>query len=99
MSKFTFHSDPAHGWLEVPVTAVIELGLVPSSFTAYSYQSRDGSVLFLEEDCDAPTFLEAYKAHKGTANLGFDERHYEASHWIRELDRIVSAEELDEIWF
>jgi len=100
MSKFTFHSDPAHGWLEVPVTEVIQLGLVPSSFSAYSYQSADGGVLFLEEDCDAGIFIEAYRAHHGSSNLAFAEKYHPTDHWIRDLDRIVSADELrDEIWF
>lgn len=49
-----FHSDPSHGWLEVPIQMIDELGVKVST---YSY--RHGTDAFLEEDIDAPNFIRA----------------------------------------
>lgn len=56
---YIFHEDPGHGWLEVPVEDICELGIV-TDISRYSYQR--GQIAYLEEDCDAPRFLEALKA-------------------------------------
>lgn len=61
---FTFYSDPGHGWLKVSVADVLAVGLDPIDFSRYS--PRRGVTLFLEEDCDAPKFLRAWKAKHGT---------------------------------
>ena len=55
---YEFHSDPGHGWLEVPYRDLFALGLKPQDFSVFSYK-RSG-VAFLEEDCDADIFLSAY---------------------------------------
>ena len=57
MSKFVFHSDPGHGWLQVPKKLIRELG-IGKEISSYSYQDED--FLYLEEDCDAVLFIEAY---------------------------------------
>lgn len=62
MDTFTFHSDPGHGWLEVPRKMLTEMG-IDSEITGYSYQAA-GSV-FLEEDMDAGTFFRAYMKKHG----------------------------------
>jgi hypothetical protein len=71
-----YHTDPGHGWLEVPVALVDELDITVSP---YSYQ-RGGDV-FLEEDLDMSAFLNAARS------AGWDVRYYtehtNASHWIR----------------
>ena len=54
--NYRFHIDPGHGWLEVPRADVIRSGITPSQ---YSYQ-KDGAV-YLEEDCDASAFWQAFK--------------------------------------
>lgn len=56
---FTFWTDPGHGWLEVRVAEAAIVGLKPSDFSECSY--RTGQRLFLEEDCDAPLFINAWK--------------------------------------
>jgi hypothetical protein len=84
MQTFTMHSDPSHGWLEVPVTELLKANLTPSDFSAYSYQK--GSVVYLEEDCDAPVFIRSYEAHVGP--ISFAEKFSNYSHWIRNLPRI-----------
>lgn len=47
-------SDPGHGWLVVMKEDVIASG---AKITPYSYEA-DGLV-YLEEDCDAGSFIEA----------------------------------------
>jgi len=65
MQTFTFYTDPGHGWLAVRVQDLRTAGLSAADFTPCSHVSGDGCVLFLEEDCDAPKFLEVYKARHG----------------------------------
>jgi hypothetical protein len=57
--------DPGHSWLAVPMDEVIESGCEVSVF---SYV-KDNHV-YLEEDCDAPAFLDALDIpHSRVANL------------------------------
>ena len=68
MHTFTFHSDAGHGWVEVPLAVLKDLGIA-DKITSYSYMrtcTRDGVTAYLEEDCDAGTFLKAYTAKHGT---------------------------------
>jgi len=84
MTQFTFHTDPSHGWLEVPVVDLIAIGFAPSDFSAYSY--RQGDVVYLEEDCDAPVFIHTYEVKVGP--LSVVEVSSQKTHWIRSLPRI-----------
>ena len=59
MAHFYHHTDPGHGWLAVTLNDIADVGLTPSDFTQYSYQRAD--VLYLEEDCDAGKFIDAWK--------------------------------------
>jgi hypothetical protein len=68
---FTFHTDPGHGWLEVPRKMLTELG-IDKDITPFSYQSGDH--VYLEEDCDASKFLEAYSKDRGGLPL-IDEKY------------------------
>ncbi len=56
---YTFHTDPGHGWLEVPIKDCARIGLSLDNFSKHSY--RDGNTLFLEEDCDMAVFIKAYE--------------------------------------
>jgi len=56
---YIFHSDPGHGWLEVTRAELKKLGIL-DKITDFSYQRADK--VFLEEDQDATTFIEAKKA-------------------------------------
>ena len=56
IKEYTFISDIGHGWLKVPFTELIALGL-HKDISAYSYH-RHG-MAYLEEDCDAYRFVEA----------------------------------------
>ena len=57
--KFTFISDPGHGWLILSPQWIGAVGLTVVAFSTSSYVCEDGT-LALEDDCDAPKFLEAY---------------------------------------
>jgi hypothetical protein len=50
----TFHSDPAHGWLEVQHSDLKIFGIW-GEITGYSYQNN--GTVYLEEDLDATTYL------------------------------------------
>jgi hypothetical protein len=82
---YTYHTDPSHGWLEVPVSDLMGLGLKPEDFSEYSY--RRGEFVFLEEDCDASVFVDAYVQRHG-ARPQFREVHTDSDHPIRAYDRI-----------
>lgn len=62
--EFTFHHDPGHGWLQVPITKIIDLGL-ETKVSNWSY--RNEVFAFLEEDCDMPMFLSAHNQTFGPA--------------------------------
>jgi hypothetical protein len=53
--RYTLHSDPAHGWLEVTIAELAALGIA-DRISGYSYQSRDGLTAYLEEDGDLTRF-------------------------------------------
>jgi len=63
MHMFEFHYDAGHGWMKVPRAIVRAIGLTESDFSAYSYADADH--LYLEEDCDAPAFAQAFEVMKG----------------------------------
>jgi len=76
-----WHSDPSHAWLEVSIPQLCEAGLILSDLSIYSY--RQGSTLYLEEDYDAPLYLQS----SGRACRTI-ERHLRRLHWIRLLPRV-----------
>lgn len=53
---YNFFHDPGHGWLEVPKSH-LQLLLVHDKISEYSYVL--GDKVYLEEDCDMTTFLDA----------------------------------------
>ena len=61
-NKYRFISDPAHGWLEVPVKELEQLGIA-NKISACSYIDRAGGagnhLAYLEEDCDLAIFAKA----------------------------------------
>ena len=81
---YTAHNDPGHGWLEVPASLVTALDVHPSE---YSYRSRDGGTLYLEEDCDAPTFIRAYEVKYGTVHVV--DMYHNRDCFVRSLPRVT----------
>ena len=55
-NQYTFHNDPGHAWLCVPIQELAQLGVV-NQISGYSY--LNGNNAYLEEDCDAGVFLKA----------------------------------------
>lgn len=62
-NEFTFAHDAGHGWLRVPHTMLIQLK-IHWAISEYSHVETTplGDVYWLEEDCDAPLFIDAYRA-------------------------------------
>jgi hypothetical protein len=58
-------NDPGHGWLEVSTRALYDiLGDDVAKISGYSSLSNDGKLSYLEEDCDATVFIDAYGRDK-----------------------------------
>ncbi len=72
MTEFQFHCDPGHAWLEVSIAQLCMVGLDYLDFTTCSYVGKDGS-MFLEEDCDAGKFINAYAAKYEGNDIRFKE--------------------------
>lgn len=79
--KLNFHSDPSHGWLEIPMFMIKDLG-IGEHISEYSYMSVNGRIVYLEEDVDAALFLDAVKE-----KVTFNEIHTDYSSPIRRLPR------------
>jgi hypothetical protein len=60
MKHYNFYTDSGHGWLEVDLQELINLGIA-SAISSYSYIKRsvDGTKVYLEEDCDVAKFDKA----------------------------------------
>jgi hypothetical protein len=63
MKTYKFYADPGHGWLAVKITELMELGII-TQISPYSYML--GGTAYLEEDCDAALFFNAYRDKYGT---------------------------------
>ena len=57
--KFTFISDPGHGWLKVSRADLLKYD-VAHLISGYSYMRNNH--VYLEEDIDAATFIRAVEA-------------------------------------
>ena len=77
-SNFIFIEDAGHGWLQVLPNEIRILGL-QDKISEYSYYDREKDLVYLEEDCDAPLFLKAYRAAYGD-EISYKEIVYD--HWI-----------------
>jgi len=53
--KFNFYQDPGHAWLRVPLSELHRLALT-SKISSYSFMN--GKWAYLEEDQDAPLYLD-----------------------------------------
>ena len=52
--NFIFYSDPAHGWLKVKKSLLIDLG-ISKKISSCSYMKNEYA--YLEEDCDLTLLL------------------------------------------
>ena len=78
---FPIFEDPGHGWLRVPIVLLQELGIA-HNISKFSYMK--GSFAYLEEDCDAPFFVDAMD--KMDVEVKFIEHHTDKESPIREYD-------------
>jgi hypothetical protein len=81
---FTLHTDNGHGWLRVTIAEITMLRFHINDFSRYSYRKNDD--LFLEEDCDAGKFLNAFQAMYGEPHINVE--NYNGSSPIRRYRRI-----------
>lgn len=56
--QYIFHTDPGHGWLAVKKSE-LQFLKIATKITPYSYTK--GDTVYLEEDCDAAAFNQAYE--------------------------------------
>ena len=64
MSKtYKFYADAGHEWLGVKIVELMQLGII-TQISSYSYMR--GGTAYLEGDCDASLFFNAYKDKYGT---------------------------------
>jgi hypothetical protein len=93
--RFCFYVDPAHGFLAVLAADLRAFNLSAADFTRYSYVSEDGERFYLEEDCDAPKFLAAFKAKLGADAVIFERQLASANpahNFIRRMARNTKGE-------
>lgn len=83
-STLTFHTDPGHGWLEVPISDLADVGLAIGDFSGYSYLCS--RAVYLEKDCDAGFFMRTYEAKYGK-RPDYTER-YSDPCFVRDLPRL-----------
>jgi len=81
-----FHTDPAHGWLEVN-RADLETLNIAHRISRFSYQKDDR--VFLEEDADASDYLRA--AGKKGWIITTTEKHTNHDSFIRNLQRFETG--------
>lgn len=74
-NEITLHEDGGHAWLQVPKKWLSELGIA-SEITEYSYEK--GDQVYLEEDQDVSTFVNALKKIRswdsGLVHSTYDDR-------------------------
>lgn len=82
----TFFSDSGHGWLRVPLSELRGLSI---DISDCSY--RDKQYAYLEEDCDAPAYIDAWEAKRGLGVVVGGEQHTDGESFIRRLPRWEGA--------
>jgi hypothetical protein len=87
--KIRFICDPSHGWGEVPMSLINELG-IGGEISSFSY--RKGGNAYLEEDCDLSLFLN--EMQKQGRNVAFLEEHSNYDSWVRNLPNYYYGEKV-----
>ena len=82
----TFHTDPAHGWLEVNRADLDALNIA-HKISRYSYQKGDR--VFLEEDSDAAHYFRAAGGRGWTITT--TEKFTNGESFIRNLPRFETG--------
>ena len=86
---FKFYSDPAHGWLEMPLKVIKELEMEMFQISEFSYYDKKTDFVYVEQDCDLTNVKTKYE-RKFNQKLLDPERvvHIELdeNNFIRKLD-------------
>lgn len=77
---YDFFFDPGHGWLKVPKSELVALGIV-DKISSYSYLR--GDYAYLEEDCDATLFITERRKFEDVRPIKFREHSSNKSSKIR----------------
>jgi len=81
MQTYRHISDPAHGWIEVPI-AELAKHHIEHKISRYSYMGKGNA--YLEEDCDAALFIKKLRE----AETPFEIKEvYQKRTFIRNLPR------------
>ena len=83
MKTYIWANDAGHEWLAVKRTELVELGIA-NDISIFSYVK--GGTVYLEGDCDAARFFDAYKAKFGT-----EPKTKAGKHWDRWPGRSFEA--------
>ena len=80
--RFTWHADPGHSWLCVPLELLRDLA-IQDQISPFGDTGK--GVVHLEEDCDAPLFLTAFRKQFPDFTIETTEVHTNDEIWIRRL--------------
>jgi len=83
MKTYIWAVDAGHEWLAVKKKELVELAIA-DKISAYSYQK--GATAYLEGDCDAALFFDAYKAKHGV-----EPKTKQGKHWDRQPCRSFAS--------
>ena len=83
MKTYIWAIDAGHEWLAVKKQELVDLGIA-HKISAYSYEK--GATAYLEGDCDAALFFEAYKNKHGV-----DPQTKQGKHWDRQPCRSFAS--------
>ena len=65
-----YHYDAGHGWVKVPLKEIKDLN-IQAQITGYSYVK--GADAYLEEDCDASSYIAALKKNNPEIKIEWNE--------------------------
>ena len=83
MKTYIWAVDAGHEWLAVKKKELVELGIA-DKISGYSYEK--GATAYLEGDCDAALFFDAYKQKHGV-----DPQTKQGKHWDRQPCRSFAS--------
>tara|TARA_R110002020_G_scaffold400428_1_gene610509 strand:- start:3024 stop:3299 length:276 start_codon:yes stop_codon:yes gene_type:complete len=89
MLTLIHHTDPGHGWLQVPAVILRELNTI-DKVSSYSYYCERTDTFFLEEDEDVSLIIEPLRA---AGEDLFIEELYQDPSFVRSLPRWQPKEE------
>jgi len=88
LRSYKYYQDPSHGWIAVRTEELIRLGLI-NRISGYSYISKSGKTIYLEEDRDRVLFSDAKKTVNQPYKL--KEAYTDKPSSIRSLDSVSSC--------